>query len=158
MIRIHKSETADTRTCDFANVSKETLKSSSLQHIHDVSDGIEYFRDKLEDAAFDHDFDKITAMDSFHSDFIGGFESTVWYDEHRKINRHHIDALDGRRDDINLVDVIEHIVDCTMAGMARSGNVFPIKISNELLQKALANTVQQFMEEIEVVKDEEYKV
>lgn len=33
MITIHKSPTADTRTCDFANVSEETLYKSSLEHI-----------------------------------------------------------------------------------------------------------------------------
>lgn len=36
MIRITMSQTADTRTCDFANVSKETLYASSVQHIGDV--------------------------------------------------------------------------------------------------------------------------
>jgi len=36
MIVIRKSETADTRTCDFANVTKETLLKSSVQHIGDV--------------------------------------------------------------------------------------------------------------------------
>ena len=35
-ITIHKSATADTRTCDFANTSKETLLASSEQHIQDV--------------------------------------------------------------------------------------------------------------------------
>ena len=30
MIEIRKSETADTRSCDFANVSKQTLLNSSV--------------------------------------------------------------------------------------------------------------------------------
>lgn len=37
MIRIKPSQTADTRTCDFANVSKDTLRASSAQHIVETS-------------------------------------------------------------------------------------------------------------------------
>ena len=36
MISIQQSQTADTRTCDYANVTKETLLASSKQHISDV--------------------------------------------------------------------------------------------------------------------------
>lgn len=43
-IRIHPSKTADTRSCDFATVSKETLLASSRQHIGDVGKGIAFFR------------------------------------------------------------------------------------------------------------------
>lgn len=41
-IRIKTSGTADTRTCDFKNVSKKTLLDSSVQHIADVRRGIDW--------------------------------------------------------------------------------------------------------------------
>ena len=151
MIQIHKSETADTRTCDFTKVTKETLKESSVSHIGDVRRGLQHFADMLARASSVHDADKLTDLDGFHSDFTGGFKSTVWWDEHRKINRHHIDKADGIPEDVNLVDVIEHITDCVMAGMARSGSVYELKLPDALLQRAFANTVSRLKENIEVV-------
>jgi hypothetical protein len=50
--------------------------------------------------------------------------------------------------DINLVDVIEMVVDCVMAGMARSGEVYDIKVKNDVLQTALKNTVDELKKKI----------
>ncbi len=141
MITIKKSQTADTRTCDFANTSIETLMNSSDQHILDVQLGIEFFRRKLLLAAIGHDKDKITEIDWFHRDFITGFKETGWWDNHRKINRHHLEQADGVPDDVNLLDVLEYVADCVMAGMARSGSVRPCVLPDDVLQRALKNTV-----------------
>lgn len=142
MIRIHKSKTADTRTCDFANTDKATLLASSRQHIGDVAKALAFFSGKLVEAAGEHDYDKLTAIDWFHSDFVTGFKQTGWWDNHRKIHRHHINMADGVPEDVNLLDVLEHVADCVMAGMARSGSVYELKLSDELLQKAFKNTVK----------------
>lgn len=142
MITISKSETADTRTCDFSNTSKETLLKSSNQHISDVVKALEFFKDKLEEASCSHDYDKLTEIDWFHADFVTGFKQTGWWDNHRKIHRHHLDKPDGVPKDVNLLDVLEHIADCVMAGMARSGGVYELKLSDELLQAAFRNTVE----------------
>ena len=150
MIRIQKSKTADTRTCDFASVSKETLRQSSIQHIGDVRKGIEFFKALLDTAADRHDFDKLTALDGFHSDFVGGFESTDWWDNHREVNRHHLLQEDGVRDDVNLVDVLDMVVDCVMAGMGRSGTVYPVDISTDVLRRAFDNTVELLKCNVEV--------
>lgn len=141
MITIKKSETADTRTCDWSQVTKEQLRNSSLQHIDDVREAMNCFEELLSAAAFDHDHDKLEDLDGFHVDFSTGFKVQDWYARHKKLNRHHIDKPDGVPEDVNLIDVLEHVADCVMAGMARSGNVFPIKLPDELLQRALANTV-----------------
>ena len=140
MINIKQSKTADTRTCDFASVSKETLRQSGYQHIADVRKGIDFFRDMLDTAAIRHDLDKITDLDGFHRDFVGGFKSTLWWDNHRKVTRHHLLQADGVRDDVNLVDVLDMIVDCVMAGMGRAGKVYPLDISPEVLKRAFDNT------------------
>lgn len=155
MIIIAKSETADSRTCDFANVSKGTLMISSRQHIDDVQRGMRMFGRMLARAGIDHDSDKITGIDEFHSDFVNGFKTTGWWDKHRKITRHHLQMADGVRDDVNLVDVIEMIVDCVMAGMARAGKVYEVTIPDEVLEKAFKNTVALIKSKVVVSQSEE---
>jgi hypothetical protein len=151
MISIKPSPTADTRTCDFANVSKETLLASSHQHIADVREGLRYFGSFLAKASENHDFDKITDIDGFHRDFVTGFKQTEWWDRHRALNRHHLNNEDGVRDDVNLVDVLDFIADCVMAGMARSGNVYRLQLSPELLEKAFQNTVELLKKNVQVL-------
>ena len=150
MINIHKSETADTRTCDFANTTKETLLSSSRQHIGDIVKALAFFSGKLIEAAGEHDYDKLTAIDWFHSDFVTGFEKTGWWDNHRKIHRHHLSMPDGVPADVNLIDVLEYIADCVMAGMARSGTVYELKPDVELLTRAFRNTVELLKSQVVV--------
>jgi hypothetical protein len=142
MIPIQKSKTADTRTCDFANVSQKQLLESSMQHISDVRRGLNFFVSEIKLAAAKHDRDKITDIEGFHRDFVTGFASTEWWDKHRKINRHHLLSEDGIPPDVNLIDVLDMITDCVMAGMGRSGDVYPLNISPDLLQRAFENTVQ----------------
>lgn len=150
MIQITKSATADTRTCDFAKVSKGTLLESSGTHINDVVRGMAFFASKLIEQAGWHDRDKLTEIDWFHADFITGFKETGWWDNHRKITRHHINSDDGVREDVNLLDVLEHISDCVMAGMARAGSVYELKLKDELLQRAFQNTVKLLTNEVVV--------
>lgn len=152
MIEIKQSQTADTRTCNFANTSKETLLASSRQHIGDVVKALAFFSQKLVLAAGEHDYDKLTTIEWFHKDFVTGFKETGWWDNHRKIHRHHLGQADGVPLDVNLVDVLEYISDCVMAGMARSGSVYDLKPSDELLQKAFQNTVALLKSNVVVSK------
>ena len=73
---------------------------------------------------------------------------------HRKINRHHIDKEDGIPDSVDLVDVIEHIVDCVMAGMARSGEVYDLQLPADVLERAFQNTVQLLTENVQLKTEE----
>lgn len=140
-ITIKPSPTADTRTCDFAHTTKATLLASSVQHIADVRAALAFFQQMIQRAADTHDPDKITDIDGFHADFVTGFAQTGWWDRHRQLNRHHLTSADGVRDDVNLIDVLDFIADCVMAGMARSGSVYPLHLSPALLEKAFQNTV-----------------
>lgn len=151
MIAIKKSATADTRTCDFANTSKETLLASSLQHIGDVQAALGMMAGLLLQAAGRHDYDKLSDIDGFHRDFVTGFEQTSWWDAHRKLNRHHLLQPDGIPQDVNLIDVLDMICDCVMAGMARSGSVYPLDIDIEVLRRAFENTVDLLKANVEVV-------
>jgi len=151
MIQIHKSPTADTRTCDVTKVTKEQLLDSSRKHIADVVKALAFFQSKLTEAAGCHDYDKLTDIDGFFADFKTKFAQTGWWDNHRKIHRHHLGKEDGVPRDVNLIDVIEFICDCVMAGMARSGSVYELKLPDDLLRSAFINTVDLLKSEVEVV-------
>jgi hypothetical protein len=141
MIEISPSPTADTRTCEFATVTRETLLASSVQHIGDVRKALRFFADQIAEASDRHDEDKITDIDSFHADFVTGFAETGWWDRHRLKNRHHLMQEDGIPADVNLVDVLDFVADCVMAGMARSGTVYPLDLPLQVLGRAFTNTV-----------------
>lgn len=150
MIKIPKSQTADTRTCDYAKVDIKTLRQSSYQHIMDVYNGLEFFKRMITAAAMDHDYDKIQNLREFHADFITGFKEHSWWDKHKKLSRHHLLEDAGIPEDVNLVDVLEMIVDCVMAGMARSGSVYPLEIKIDVLIKAFQNTVELLKKNVEI--------
>lgn len=153
MIVIQPSKTADTRSCDFANVTKETLLASSRQHIGDVHRALGYFQELIGDAAMRHDTDKITDIDGFHADFVTGFTQTGWWDRHRQLNRHHLLQADGVPADVNLIDVLDMVADCVMAGMARTGSVYPLTIAPDVLMRAFQNTVELLKSNVRVEKD-----
>lgn len=152
LITITKSQTADTRSCDFANVTKDMLYASSQQHIGDVRDAIDLFIYKLRAAATSHDADKLSAIDWFHRDFVTGFAETGWWDNHRKITRHHLSEDDGVPRDVNLIDVLEWVADCVMAGMARTGTVRPLAIDPEVLTRAVHNTAAMLERNVKVIE------
>jgi hypothetical protein len=51
---------------------------------------------------------------------------------------------------VNLIDVLDMIADCVMAGMARSGSVYPLNIDPEVLMRAFQNTVEELKANVEV--------
>jgi hypothetical protein len=142
MIRIRRSPTADTRTCDWWTVSQDTLLRSSLQHIGDVAQALGLFASMIAQAAARHDYDKISDIEWFHQDFATGFAQTGWWENHRKVNRHHLTQADGVPADVNLVDVLDFVADSVMAGLARSGSVYALELPSEVLQLALQNTAE----------------
>ena len=152
MIKIKKSKTADSRYCNFSKIPKKTLLESSQRHIEDVRKGLDYFSDKLKQAAEVHDNTKISNIDEFYKDFKTGFKTSEWYDKIHKVKeRHHI--FDNPPKDVDLVDVLECIVDCVMAAKGRSSDGFIKRSLPEgLLQKAFDNTIFKFLKEVEVVE------
>jgi len=151
MITITKSATADTRSCDPTKVTRDELLASSLQHIGDVVKALAFFQAKLTEAAGAHDYDKLTEIDWFHRNFQTGFKDTGWWDNHRKIHRHHLASEDGIPADVNLLDVLEWVADCVMAGMGRTGTVYDLVMPASVLQKALRNTVELLKAEVQVI-------
>ena len=80
MIRIKPSPTADTRSCDYKNVSKQQLHVSSAEHIFDARRALDFFIKKIREAGSRHDADKLWDIDSFHFDFLTGFKRHEWWD------------------------------------------------------------------------------
>lgn len=173
-IEVTKSPTADTRSCDPKTVTKEQLLDSSKKHIQDVKNAINWLSNEvlLRRPAYDydsyfinefkyHDHDKVTGIDVFHADFIKANDRSFidgdWYKNHLKVNRHHLNTPDGVPDDVNLIDVLEHLADCAVAGMARTGEVFPISLSDELLQEAVTNTLELILSKVIVVDEKRIK-
>ena len=153
MIEIKKSPTADTRTCDVTKVARQQLLDSSRQHISDVAKALSFLSSKIFAAAAEHDYDKLTTIDWFYQDFKTKFEQTGWWDNHRKIHRHHLGQADGVPADVNLIDILEYISDCVMAGMARSGDVYPLAMPDELLRQAFENTITMLKGQVVVVEE-----
>jgi hypothetical protein len=58
--------------------------------------------------------------------------------------------MDGVPKDVNLIDVLELIADCVMAGMARSGSVYPFNVDTEVLKRAFDNTAELLKSQVVV--------
>ena len=50
---------------------------------------------------------------------------------------------------MDLLDVLEMIADCVVAGMARNGTVYPVKIPIDVLARAFDNTVKLLTSQVE---------
>ena len=154
MIKIRESPTADTRTCDFKNVTENQLADSTRRHIGDVQAGMIMLAGRLLKAAARHDRTKLSHLHEFWTDFVTGFKTTTWWEMHQKEERHHFNSSEYVRDDVNLIDVLEQIVDGVMASLARSGQYRSEPVPNALLQAAYANTAKMLIDSVEVLTGE----
>mgnify|MGYP003300640039 CR=1 FL=1 len=149
---ILKSPSADTRSADHAVTMKELEKSTAM-HISDVAKAMRWFADRIEEAGETHDWTKMEFMDEFYDQFSKaqktGEWGNGWYDEiHIVKERHHLN--DRVPVDVDLVDVFEHIADCVMAGLARSGEFRKEDIPVSVLKKAYDNTVEKLLSVVDV--------
>lgn len=154
-IIIRKSNNADSRTAD-VGVTKDELMRDTLSHIVDVRNVGYWISEKLQDQLTEHDYTKIDYIDEFYHDFIeqlnskeAHFKEMPWFKNRHMTERHHLN--DSVPEDVNLIDVLEMVIDCTVAGLARSGNVYPITISPEILQKAIENTSNLIINNTKIV-------
>ena len=150
IIKIKKSNVADTRTCDWTKVSEKQLLKNSKMHISDVKKGLKFLSELINEASKNHDWTKIKNSKEFHEDFATGFEKIDWWKMHQQKERHHFNDKKYIQKDVNLIDILEQIVDGVMAGMARSGKYRKEVPDKELLLKAYENTAKLLLENIEV--------
>ena len=145
MIEIKKNPNGDTRTAP-KGITFEEFQEANDMHIYDVA-SVMYELSKMVDSAGEHhDCTKKSQERMFYRDFVNtqengdDFTKSEWYSLHTKAERHHL--LSCCPEDVNLIDVLEMIVDCTCAGLARSGEVRDLKKKKKILEKAVNNTTQ----------------
>lgn len=153
MIKIKKTTKCDTRALD-KTFNITDIESDTKKHIKAVQDACLYLAIELVHQASLHDNTKLNKYlsafyEALQSGFTGKeFEGLDWWQVHINKERHHLN--DRCPEDVNLIDVIEMLCDCVCAGLARTGSVYDINISNDILQKAVKNTVTLLKDEIVV--------
>ena len=149
MIEITREPNADSRTAK-PGFDKEDLMKSTVAHIEHVNDGMKFMAYMMMHAAQNHDNTKLSNFDDFYAALNSGqVKNSDWYQKHITEERHHL--VSNVPMNITLIDVIEHLVDCVMAGMSRSGTVYDIDLPNDVLQLAHKNTVELLKKNIKVV-------
>ena len=155
-IEIRKNPYGDSRTApkdtDFISFSKATD-----WHRSDVRKVMVCIADMIKEAGKNHDWTKTGEYEiEFFRDFKAALDGKqdfidgTWWPMHVTAERHHL--LAHCPDDVNLVDVLEMIADCTLAGLTRSGTVRPVEIDSEILKKAVDNTVELIKNNVELVE------
>lgn len=123
-------------------------------HISDVNHVMEFLSNSVKYRGVFHDYTKKSQEKLFYDNFLStmnegtDFTKDEWYQMHVKEERHHL--LANCPDDVNLIDILEMIVDCACAGLARSGEVRPMEINDDVLHKAIDNTVELIKSVVEV--------
>ena len=155
-IELRKNPNGDTRTAP-KDVTFEQFQEANDMHRTDVFRVMYKIADMITTKGARHDWTKKEDERQFYSDFMDtihygyNFVEGRWYKEHIELERHHL--LSRCPDDVDLLDVIEMIVDCVCAGKTRSGEVRPLEISDDILKRAVANTVK-LVDDITYVKGE----
>lgn len=159
MISIKRTRNADSRTAD-EKLSYDMLKQDTMEHINDVHQGMCFISDLISIRGMTHDFTKENYFDEFAENVLtphtnDEFINNDWYQKHIFEERHHLNANCPL--DVNLIDVLEMIVDCVMAGKGRSGHVTPqylILKDPGILERAYWNTVKLLDDEVVICDDE----
>ncbi len=151
-VYIKPNSNEDTRTA-IKPVSFKEFHEANVEHIKDVKKVMRFLGNKLIIQGINHDHTKLSYEDEFYDNFLSvndgvNFLTNTWYQKHIQEEKHH--PFSYCHEDINLLDIIETIADCVCAGKARSGEVRPIEFNNEILKKAVANTVKLIDEMTEV--------
>ena len=153
MIKIKRNPNGDTRTVEKPASFKDFHKAN-IEHIETVNKVMRLLAAMLSNQGFYHDHTKLEYEDEFYENYLDAiinkkdFISNTWYQKHVHEEKHH--PFSYCHDDINLLDIIETIVDCVCAGKARSGKIRSLEFDEEILKKAVANTVKLVDEMTEV--------
>ena len=152
MISIVKSPNADSRSAT-GPLTVETLTASTNNHINDVANALNFLADLIRARGPQHDHTKIENMNDFCAALNSGkVKESNWYQLHITEERHHLKSRVP--EDVNLIDVMEHVADCCMAGLARSGEIYDLDLPSDLLQLAIKNTVELLKNNTKIVDQE----
>lgn len=149
MLQIYKSPTADSRSADHTPTIEE-LDASTRSHISDVQQAMNFIAAEIMKRAPFHDHTKLEHMRDFYAALTSGhIKDTDWYKKHTTEERHHLST--HVPDQVDIIDLIECICDCCMAGLARSGEIYDVKFPSEMLQLIVDNTVEMFKRNTKVL-------
>lgn len=152
-IKLKPNPNGDSRTVTTPATFKEFHKAN-VEHINDVQRVMGAISKMLNVQGSIHDQTKLKYEDEFYENYLDAiinkkdFVSNTWYQKHITQEKHH--PLNCCHDDITLLDIIETIVDCVCAGKARSGEIRSLEFDDEIIKKAVANTVKLIDEITEV--------
>jgi len=144
-IKLKHNGCGDTRNAP-KDTTFEQFHEANLSHIKEVKSVMYCLARMLGKQGQEHDWTKLEFEEEFWKDFQNSllnnadFVNAWWYQMHVHEEKHHPTSY--CHDDINLLDIIEMVVDCVCAGKARSGEVRPLEINDDILRKALQNTVK----------------
>ena len=153
-IIIEKNPNGDTRTAP-NEITFEQFQKANDMHREDVRKVMSFIAYRINRTGMKHDYTKKSDEELFYNDFLStmnsgaDFTKCEWYQMHINSERHHLSSRCP--DDVNLIDVIEMIADCVCAGMARSGYVRDLEISSDILERAVKNTMELIVKEINLV-------
>lgn len=145
MIEIKKNPNGDTRTAP-KGITFEQFQEANDMHIDDVKAVMWELSKMVDSVGENHDCTKKSQERMFYRDFVdtqengADFVNSEWYQIHVGAERHHL--LSNCPDDVNLIDVLEMIADCTCTGLARSGEIRDLEIDTEILNRAVKNTAE----------------
>lgn len=157
-IRIKRNNLGDTRTATKVPTFQEFV-DANRSHVDDVGNMMSELANVIRKRGVNHDFTKIydPYISLFYRELCAKIEGKIdsfvdgeWYPMHCRTERHHLNKYCP--EDVNLIDVLEMISDYVCSGMARSGNVYPVEIPSDILQKAVKNTVQMCIDAVEVTE------
>ena len=154
-IIIKNTQYADSRTAP-EDITKEKLYTATMNHIQDVEKGMEWFAEKIHEAGLKHDYTKMDTFDEVYAPLVlsghtdDSFKQGKWYQRHITEERHHVN--DNAHSDVDLVDIIEHLVDVTLSGLGRAGYVSSkySDISPDLLYRAYWNSIHKLKSIVEI--------
>lgn len=146
-----------TENPEYGYTSKEQLLKDTNQHRQDVGKVLGELSLDLFERGVAHDWSKLAFFEQFSQDTLErqdtpDFKSRPWYKIHTTKERHHINA--NVPEDVDLLDLLEMIVDCVVAGKTRSGEVnndFLI-LKDNILEDAYWNTVKKITDTVIVEK------
>lgn len=144
---------------DHGEMPQDLLKDQTYSHIEDVENGLQFLAALLASRGDKHDYTKLERFNDFQYDLEHGFRepgNKGWWDYHLT-ERHHL--AESQPEDVNLLDVLEYLVDCCVAGAAREGKgkIRPIHIDTDVLVKAFKNTQDLIVNNIHVNYGDEYE-
>lgn len=156
MIKIKETKRCDTRSIE-KNFTENDVLVDTIAHKESVVSVGKFLTDKLNRQFSYHDYTKIGKYlplftRALKTKFVDDdFYNLNWWKLHITKERHHLN--DRCPDDVNLIDVLEMLADCVCAGLARTGKVYKITIPTDILERAVENTVQLLINNIEVEKE-----